>query len=209
MEPVKFTFDKSFDAGASNRHEEEMSNLREQADADKQSAHQAGFQEGHAQALSEIESATQAVMEQLHQTTVGLFNEFHTIQNQVSAESAQIAHMVGLQLAENLIKKAPITEIEKLLMGIFDDLRDQPRLIIRVNNDVADAINDRIKELQSRADFEGEIVLAADPAFNPQDIAVEWADGGIKRDFEAIQQTINDKVANFVTGLVGEQEQAS
>lgn len=204
MEPVKFTFDKSFDAGAGHRHEEEMDNLRHQAEQEKQAAHQAGFEAGHAQAMGEIESATVAILEQIQQAAAGLFHEFHQVQTQTSLESAQIAHMVGLQLAESLLGHNPTAEIEKILTTVFDEIRDQARLVIRVNPDVAAAIEGRIQQLKESQAFDGELILAADPSFDPQNITVEWADGGIKRDFEEIQQTIQTCVTRYVSSLVDE-----
>lgn len=201
MTPVKFTFDKSFDAGTGQRHEEELAALRTQGEQEKAAAHQAGFEAGHAQAMGEIESATIAVLEQIQNSATNLFNEFHSIQGQISQQSAQIAHVVGLQLAESLMQTAPLSEIEGILNIVFDEIRNQPQLIIRVNPDVAAAIEEKIQMMKNQAAFQGELTLLPDSSFNPQDITVEWGEGGMRRNYDEIIEKIQHCVSQYIESV--------
>lgn len=209
MEPVKFTFDKSFDAGAGNRHEEEIAALRQQAETESQASYKNGFDAGHAQALTEIESATVAVLEQIQASAQGLFAGFDAMKDQVSAESAQVAHMIGLKLAETVLSDHPTQEIEQMVQSVLNDVADDKRLVIRLNSGVAEVVEPRLREMEKAAGLSGEVVVAADPAMNPQDVTIEWGNGGVKRDFDAIQQSIHDHITGYVNALLAPNEPAS
>lgn len=95
--------------------------------------------------------------------------------------SVEISLALMRALLPDLLRRRAIEEIEALLRESLTSLLDEPRLVIRVADEVLDLLNARIGALASRSGFSGKVILLAEDGMGPGDCRIEWADGGIER----------------------------
>jgi flagellar assembly protein FliH len=166
-----------------------------------EAARAAAIAEGRAAAFAEAAADT----EQRVATALGLIAADI---RQLSANGAALAldtqrealallRTILRKLAPALFRRDPLTEIETLVAEVLRDAIDEPRLVIRVADDLFDSMQARLAPLADAAGFAGKLVLLADNAMLPGDCRVEWADGGAERNTRRLLADIDTALARL------------
>ena len=197
-QPVKFTFDQSFDGGARSRYDEEVDELRVELERARAESHAAGVDEGRAQVLKEIEASSLETLLQISAAASALFSQHHELEERLKKEMVQLAYTIASKLAPALMAQTPVGEIENLIKDCLLIAKQEPHLVIRVSENVIDPINDRLESIKKSTGFLGEIILVGSGDLDAQDCQIEWPDGGADRFNSRIQSQIEDAVQRFV-----------
>lgn len=70
--------------------------------------------------------------------------------------------------------------------------------MVRINESLYDAAHERIERLAKQSGFEGRLVILAEPEIATGDCKIEWADGGVVLEREAIEAKINELVGRYI-----------
>jgi flagellar assembly protein FliH len=154
------------------------------------SARQDAFLMGKLEAENEQTARLAEAMEQVARMLDLLRLELDGIQASASHEAIHFAHAFGRKLAGKLLDAVPLTLIEQTARAIFDDLRGQPHVAVRLAPDLVDAARDRLTAIAREKGFEGRLIVMGEPEIPPGDVRIEWADGGIIRDRVQTEQTV-------------------
>ena len=196
--PVKYTFDQAFDGGAKTRHDLEVERLVQQGEDARKEALAQGIAEGRAQALQEIENATKDALLQLSQSAQVLFDQRQTLESGLKQEMVHLAYAISSKLAGALIRTKPTAEVQALIEDCLATVSREPRLVVRVSENIADSIAKQLEAMKNATSFAGDIVLLGEPNMGDLDCRVEWPDGGSERKQAAVQHQIEDAVQRFV-----------
>lgn len=197
-EPVKYKFDQAFDGGAKSRFDEELDRVRHDAEAMKSEAYAQGLEDGKNQALHGIEAQTKDALGQVAQAVHALFSQRQQLETGLKQDMVQLAYTIASKLAPALIRQYPMAEIEALIEDCLATAATEPRLVIRVSEQLLDPINEKIEDLKAATGFPGDVVLIAEGTLGPMDCRVEWPDGGSDRKYELIRGEIEAAVQRFV-----------
>ncbi len=159
-------------------------------------ARQAAFEEGRAAGQSEAEQAgVHLAAEAL--TLVGQRLQALLDQRAQTADEARELALTVLRAA--LGKLCPVVtarhgleEVEALLADCLTRLGEEPRVVVRVADDLYDTLDGRLGDLTRRSGFEGKVVLLSEPELTAGDLRVEWADGGAERDTATLLRDLDD-----------------
>jgi flagellar assembly protein FliH len=169
-------------------------------DAAKAEAHAEGVAAGRAEAEQQIArrvaDACVAVGARLGELMSVLARQ-HEAQTR---ESVAAATEIARRLLPSLGKREAIGEIEALIRDCLSRLHEEPRLVVRVADELLDPIRQNVDQLTAAAGYTGRVILFADPAIKSGDARVEWADGGAERDSAAIWREIDSAIQRFVEG---------
>jgi len=196
----KFLFDQDFGAGSSALRKRPKAEIYEAADleAARNEAQAEGEQRGRQIAAQEVEAAASMTLGMIASGIDECRIAIAEVVDRQSKEAARIGIAIGKRLAETLIARFPEREIETLITGCLKELRDEPRLVVRTSEAVAENLRDRIDQMATSAGFAGRVVLLPDDTMGPQDARVEWADGGASRDHTATEAAIAEAVDRFL-----------
>jgi flagellar assembly protein FliH len=203
----KFLFDTDFAAG------DEASRLAPRPDtrrfsaieleAAKAASHAEGVAAGRAAAEQEIArrvaDACAAVGARIGELMKALAARHEAQTREAVAAAAEIVR----RLLPALGKREAISEVEALIRECLTRLHDEPRLVVRVADELLDPVRQRVDQLSAEAGYSGRVILFADPALESGDARVEWADGGAERDSAAIWRDIDGAIQRFVEGGAG------
>lgn len=203
MSNQKFLFDQSFDEPGQTWSERRRQKQEETfTRADVEAARLEGFDEGratgHAEAGGDIEAAAATALGLISSALQDCRDDLDGMARRQSREAAQIALAIGRRLARRLMARFPDSEIEGLVMECLAELREEPRIVVRTCEEVAQRIRDRIDHMAAGAGFGGRVVLMPDDHMGAQDCRVEWADGGAARDIKAVEAAISAAVDRFL-----------
>jgi flagellar assembly protein FliH len=167
------------------------------------SARTEGMALGRSEAEIEQTARLAEAMEQVSRQFDRLCAELETIHEMASEEAIVFAREFGRKLAGSLLDQAPMAAIEAAARSIFDDLRGQAHVAIRVAPNLIDAAREAMTAIAREKGFDGRLIVMGEPEIPPGDVRIEWADGGIVADRTAaetmIEASVERALANRMT----------
>jgi flagellar assembly protein FliH len=207
-QPVKFTFERRFGERRANpfsyggedrkvalaAHE---TAVREAADA----AFAAGKLQGMEEARAEETARLARAIEVLGEHIGILRHDLGDVGEAATAEAIRMAHLFSDRLSGELARRLPLARMEEALLAVLRDLRGAPHIVLRIAPDLVEAASRRCTELARAHGFEGRLVVLGDPEAPAGDARIEWADGGISIEREAISRRIGAAVGALADAL--------
>jgi flagellar assembly protein FliH len=185
--PRKYLFDLSFDqpqgpvAVRFARTPPEPSFTRAELDATAAAARQEGYQAGFAEAAAAIEARLAGATEKLASDLASLVARADEFRREAETGAVELLRLVTAKAVPALARKAPIPELEAMVIDCLREAAEEPRIVLRVVPDLFDAMRERLDAIATSHGFAGKFVLLADDSIGPSDGRLEWADGGAER----------------------------
>lgn len=196
--PARFTFD--LDLGKKRENSTLMSDSAMQAMLHE--ARMDGFAQGFAEGESSISAKTARVLasaaEALADRAAALNAALDDNRQQTLTDAVELAASIGRKLALHLLAREPTAEIEALIEECMASLDGVPHLVIRCHVDLADAVREIAEARMQTSGFSGRLVVLGEPDITLGDCRIEWVDGGLVRDVNAISAQINSRIAAYL-----------
>jgi flagellar assembly protein FliH len=198
---TKFTFDVEFrDEGdlVSNaaRGRQKKSLTQEEIDQLCAKARAEGIKSGQVRALESVAAGTTEVIAAL----AAALTEARSQLDSVRAECAELALSAARKLARAALASVPAGEVEAALREAMHQAIGEPRIVLRAEPAVADAISGRLSEIAQEEGYEGRVQISADPALKGADCRIEWRGGGAERAEAAIEAVLAALIARRFAG---------
>ncbi len=182
----KYLFDVSFDEAAVAPAPEvvappEEKFTRAELEAAQQVARAEGHRAGLAEAQETLAATAAAALEQLGKGVSALIAAQEKAVAQMERDAIAALRVVIAKAVPALASAGAVTEIEALAKKYLAEALDEPRIVLRVANDVYEPVRNQIEAMAATTGYPGRIVLLADDALAVGDARLEWADGGAER----------------------------
>ncbi|MDR3474002.1 MAG: FliH/SctL family protein [Devosia sp.] len=196
--PARFTFD--LDLGdnpqrASFVNDAARAALLQQARAE---GHAEGFAAGRASAEAASADAFAAAASRIAERAADLLGGLDQTRSTLESEAVNLAAAVARKLAGRLVATQPAAELEALLVECLASLEGVPHLVIRCHPDLAVRMREVATARVSNSGFAGRLIVMGEPEIALGDGRLEWADGGLVRDSEAIAANIDRCIADYL-----------
>jgi flagellar assembly protein FliH len=192
----KFMFERSFDSTAPRAPERKPVTLKpEQYDALKQESYDAGFAAGRAAGLDDQNSRLMALLATVDGKIEAMFNTMQTLHQESVAGMRRIALAIARKFVPDFAAKHGLQEIEALLDGVMGEMVHEPRLVVRIHESQFDVLNEKIAALAAQKAYAGKVVVLADAEIAAGDCRIEWADGGMERNGEAMWRKVEQTIS--------------
>jgi flagellar assembly protein FliH len=190
--PAKYLFDVEF--GAGGRFGDLSGNARAAiAEAEKNS-----FREGFETAKKEGEQRCAAQLDRIAAEMHLVVGRLAAVETRLEREAIDVAHAIAQKLAPALMARQPLAEIEAIVLDVLSHVRAAPHVAVRVSPEMAESVGARLKKIADERGFASRLVILPDPAIESGNCLVEWADGGVSRDAEAINARIQQSIQNYL-----------
>jgi flagellar assembly protein FliH len=196
---VKFMFEDAFDGDTPSPKavrftQEDLDVVREQALAQ-------GIEQGVRQTLAQLEGDIAVALEKIAADAGTLIRERAAVTNTLRAQAVTLAHALATRLAGRLMEDHPLAEIEALVTECLGEHYSEPRLVIRTSEALLEPLRERIDALAAEQGFPGHIVLLADPALAGSDCRIEWPDGGVERNRQALLHEVDSAIERYLAQI--------
>lgn len=159
--------------------EDELAAACEQARKQgEQQGHQRGLVEGQQRLEAQMAAALSTISAQLT-LAVRAATEAPV---EITQAATELAMAILRKMHPALSAKRGLVEVEGVLADCLEQLKNEPRLVAYVPNQLLDPLNERVATISAARGFEGRVVLIGDPDLADSDCRIEWADGGLERD---------------------------
>jgi len=207
---AKFTFDldlrgdKPEDNGDQILSEAALAMLIQNA---RQDGYSQGFAEGERGVLASQALGLTTAAETIAARAAGMLSALQNAQQEALAEAVTLAATIGRKLASNLLAREPTVELEALINECFASLEGVPHLVIRCHPELSDEVREIATARIATSGFAGRLVVMGDPEQALGDGRLEWVDGGLVRDFNAISSEIDNRISAYLAarGVSGAQ----
>ena len=209
----KFLFDTSFDpdnpgpataAPAAEPVEEEPPAPtfgEAELEAARQEAFNAGRENGVAESLAGLEQQIASAL----QSALADIRTLLADQAAAAETRRAVAMRLSLKAIETLFptlsQSTTMDEVESAIGSILRQVEDEPRVVIRVAETLAEPLSERLSAISTDAGFQGQLVLLPDGTLAPGAVRVEWASGGAERDNVQLWQDLRATVEAHLAGL--------
>jgi flagellar assembly protein FliH len=122
-------------------------------------------------------------------------------------QSVELAASIGRKLAVHLLARYPAAELDALIAECMASLEHVPHLVIRCNPEIADGVRDIATGHMSSSGFAGRLVVLGDPDIRLGDGRLEWVEGGLVRDINAISRQIDTKISAYLAARSGQSQE--
>ena len=164
-----------------------------------------GFNDGHRAGLAEsntsLESAATQALKDLAIQLASLGPICQTGIDRCRQEAIGIAHAVTRRTVELSAQKTALKVIETVLGEMLARVVDEPRVVVRVHNDLLDTLQVRMSAVTEKCGFPGSIILIAEADLQLPDCRIEWADGGAEYSSEAVLTEIDTMIERYRAGI--------
>lgn len=181
------------------QHLDELVQVEERARAE---AFAEGREEGYASGRRDAEARA---AERLADAASALVGTARTLLATLDAErlgaevrAVELAVVAARKLAGRLIDLEPLAEIRALLTECLGPLRKAPHLVVRLDRRDAAALEPQIARIARETGFDGRIVILGEDDVLRGDCRIEWADGGILRDRDALAAEVDATVTRWI-----------
>ena len=184
MKANKFLFERDFrdpDAAPKN-----LAALQ----AAEERGHARGLAEGRKQAMAETDTQMAAAMRRLADAAVSLLAGMDAHHARLEDEALAFGTALGRKLAGAALASQPLEAIAAAARASFQHLRGVPHLVVRVNSALVESVDSLVQRMARERGYEGRLVVMGEPDIAPGDGRIEWADGGIVREQEHIDQAV-------------------
>jgi flagellar assembly protein FliH len=169
-------------------------------DDDLAAAHASGLEQGRHEELVKLESSMAellgAIAQSMHQVQGQLADEIHSLRQ----DAAEVALTAARSIAGSALDAFGQEKAAEIVAQAVGQLRDIPRIIVRVPPQLAQAIEERLISSAREAGFSGEIAVRPDPDILMGDCVLDWGDGLIVHDraaaFAAIEAATQKWIAS-------------
>jgi flagellar assembly protein FliH len=208
--PHKFLFDESFDLPEAKRapaHKPPPAPPPEPtfSAAEVEAARAAGTAAGRAAALGEaaqsIEAKVADAISGMAVAIKALVASRERYADEAQRTAVKMLRAILAKAVPVLCRKAPLLEIEAVVGQCVREAFDEPRLVVRVTDGIFETMQQRIGVIAEAAGFAGKIVLLADDTLGPNDVRVEWAEGGAERDARRLIDDIDGALARALDSI--------
>ncbi len=204
-QPAKYLFDRNLDACPGSAEPSEVAlertlrqRFEEELDQARRSEYERGRGDGEQAAQQSIEAETAAAVADLLESLGDMQARLAEEGAAIRAEAVKVAVAAAEVLAGELVGRQPTALVESLFSHCLEHLEGAPHVALRVNDTVAAALQERVGAIAEHRGFAGRIIVLGDPETRRGDCRIEWADGGMARDFEQLRLTLADIVQRHV-----------
>lgn len=198
----RFLFDTAFDEpnGAADGEEETPTFSEDDLAAARQDGFEAGRQDGMATAQAQIERHVADAITVIRDRLEQLAAERDAVFAEMTESGLAVATAIARKIAPDYCRKNALGEIESLIGECLGGLSEEPRIAIRVADDLLDGVSERLSAIAEQAGFAGNIAILNDPGMDRSDCRVEWAEGGAERSLAQLLQNVDAAVARSLPG---------
>lgn len=198
--PVKFLFDDEFAHDGSRTSRSKLTAAEHEAAMARkeEESYRRGFLAGQAEMAAATEHRASVAAEKVASAMSGIAEQLSSLEARLEAEAVEVALSISRKLAPALIAREPLAEIEQLITDVFAQIRAAPHVVVRLPKDLIDSASTHLQKLAEERGYAGRLVLLPEPGLTADDCRIEWADGGIVRDRDAIETRIAEVVARYL-----------
>jgi flagellar assembly protein FliH len=192
--PRKFTFDQRFDEATARAAPAQPRAKKFYTPEEVEEA----FQRGRGSLEATAAQAQAMALGRIAEAAMAAISALDAMAAEARAEALIAAMAAARRIAGVALDRYPLDIVEDTVRQCLAQAAHEPRVVIRVNGNLAEALKERITGIADEIGFSGRVVVTSDPHIAVADCRLEWTDGGVERDAASISARIESALDRFI-----------
>ncbi|HVZ99581.1 MAG TPA: hypothetical protein VG841_04625 [Caulobacterales bacterium] len=160
----------------------------------------AAYERGKSDAVARAEQETAAALQALASAAAAILNRLDAETRAMRGEAARIAMSAARKIAGGALEAYGVARAASAVEAAMDALRHQPRLLVKLDPQSAEALRERIEALCETHAYAGAVLVRAEPNMKAGEISIDWSDGVITLDPAEAAQRIEALIDAALAG---------
>ena len=169
----KFAFDTEFAPDGAILSDAPKRLSPEEIEAECRAAYERGKQD----AIAQAERQAAAALEALAGAASAVLTRLDAESRAMRAEAAQVALSAARKIAGAALDGFAAERVAAAVEAAMDNLRHQPRLIVKLAPDIAEQLKPRIAEMSETHGYASAILVRAQEGIRKGEVIIDWTDG--------------------------------
>ncbi|MEQ1708590.1 MAG: hypothetical protein ABL864_09720 [Terricaulis sp.] len=135
------------------------------------------YERGKLDALAQAERQVAAALETLADAASAILTRLDAESRAMRQEAANIALLAARKIAGEALTAFGAERAAAAIEAAMDALRHQPRLVVKLSPDAAEALGPRITTMSETHGYAGAILVRAEPSMGAGQVSIDWSDG--------------------------------
>lgn len=167
---------------------------RAAGEADVAAARAEGFRDGEMQGRQQADAQLLALAGQIARTAEYLLAQDDARALAVEEQAAQVALAAARALGGAALADKPMADLEAAIRECMVHARLAAHLVVRVHEGAVEAVEALLKRVALQSGYAGRLIVIGEPDIAPGDGRIEWADGGLAIDRQALSRQVEQAV---------------
>lgn len=150
----------------------------------------AAYERGKLDALAQAERQVAAALETLADAASAILTRLDVESRAMRQEAANIALVAARKIAGEALTGFGAERAAAAIETAMDALRHQPRLVVKLSPDAAEALGPRITTMSETHGYAGAVLVRAEPGMGAGQVSIDWSDGVMTLDPEDAAERI-------------------
>jgi flagellar assembly protein FliH len=144
---------------------------------DVEAAGKEAYERGTQDALAQAEQRVAAALEAIADAASAVLTRLDAESQALRAEAVQVALAAAKKIAGAALDEFGLERAVRALEAAMDTLRHQPRLVVKLPPDMAEALKPRLAEMCETHAYAAAVLVRAEPGLSAGEVVVDWSDG--------------------------------
>lgn len=190
----KFLFDDIFEQDHRAKHEPIYSQI--EVDHLLSQRHNLGFNEGQAQAQSDIDAMNQLHLDHIHTMTKKILEIHHQTHAALAADVSNVCRLIIQKTLPFMLQKHGFEELFTFIESVMKNHDNTSAMKIMVSTEYVQPLHDKIIPILQQHD-KLTVSIEADSTLELSECRVEWPSGGIERLLSHVNTQVDDALSRM------------
>lgn len=154
----------------------------------------AAYQKGKHDALAQAERDAAAALQALADAASAILTRLDAESRAMREEAARLAVIAARKIADAALDSFGAERAAAAVEAAMDALRHQPRLLVKLSPEAAEALRPRIAAMCETHAYAGAILVRPEPGMGAGEVSIDWSDGVVTLSPDEAAQRINNLV---------------
>ncbi len=191
----KYAFDTEFTADGAIVREAAKRLSPEEIETERKGL----YEQAKKEATIAAERETAAQLQNLADAASAILTRLDVESRAMREEAARVALAAARKIAGAALDAYGTEAVAVAIEAAMDALRHQPRLVVRLSPESAEALRPRIEEMCATHAYAGAVLVRAEPGIKRGAVVVDWSDGVVSLDPDETAERVDALVEAALT----------
>lgn len=149
------------------------------------------YQNGRHDAVAQAEREAAAALQALADASSAILTRLDAESRAMREEAARVALIAARKIAGAALDAFGAERAAAAIEAAMDSLRHQPRLVVKLSPEAAEALRPRIAAMCETHAYAGAILVRPEPSMGAGEVSIDWSDGVVTLNSDEATQRIN------------------
>jgi flagellar biosynthesis/type III secretory pathway protein FliH len=177
----------------------------DELNAAREEGFNAGKESGTTETLASIENSISQTLSTIVDEILDLSRKQSEYNEHIKIETISLLNGVNRKLFPLMNEQLNLDEAIQFSQRVLPELLTEPRITIRVHEDISETLKNRIENFLKDKSYGGELIINGDVSISAGNCQIEWSSGSAERNPELLMSDIEKRFLSAINSNLSTQ----